>query len=141
MTETAAVRWEPARGRDPSAPRSFALWFGVLGPPLAWAAHLVLGDLIFELGCGPAVRGGPILSLTLEAWAIIQTVAAAAVTIAAGLVAYRAWRTLRRAADGPRWDRAHAFAVAGMASALVYLVLIGYGFLVTVFLRTCAPSP
>ena len=57
---------------DVLSSRSFAQWFGALGPPLAWGAHLVLGDLIFELGCAPGV-GPKILGLPLETWAIIET--------------------------------------------------------------------
>ena len=80
------------------------------------------------------------MTLPLDAWAIIQTVAAAAIAVAAALGAYGSWRILRRDRDGPRWDRAQAFAVAGMASGAIYLLLIGYGFLITFFLQTCAPS-
>ena len=54
------------RPMDPLSARSFPLWFGVLAPPLAWGAHLLLGDLIFELGCAPGVRGHTLVGLSLE---------------------------------------------------------------------------
>jgi len=125
---------------DVLSPRSFALWFGVLGPPLAWGAHQVLGDLIFEMGCSPGVGGSTLLGLSPEGWALIQSAVAAVITAAAGVVAYRAFRRLRQISDGTAWGRAHALAVAGMASALIYLVLIAYGFSAPFFLDRCATS-
>jgi len=125
---------------DPLSPRSFALWFGVLAPPLAWGAHLVLGDLIFELGCAPAVGGTGILGLPLEAWALIQTAFLGAVTVAAGVMALSAWRRLRAISNGTAWGRAHAMALAGMGSAFVYLVLIVYGLMAPLFLTRCTTS-
>ena len=129
-----------ARAFDPLSPRSFPLWFGVLGPPLAWGAHLVLGDLIFELGCAPGVRGPDLLGLPLEAWALIQSVVLGAVVVAAGLLAHGAWRRLTRTANGTAWGRAHALALAGMASAVIYLLLIVYGFMAPFFLNRCATA-
>jgi len=124
---------------DVLSSRSFAQWFGVLGPPLAWGAHLVLGDLIFELGCAPGV-GPKILGLRLETWAIIETVAAAALIAAAGVMAFGAWRRLSRISDGTRWSRAHAMAIAGIASSAIYLLLVVFGFVAPLFLRTCSTS-
>jgi hypothetical protein len=132
------MRGQPAV--DPLSPRSFALWFGVLAPPLAWGAHLVLGDLIFELGCAAAVGGTGILGLSLEAWAVIQTAVLGAITLAAGAVAVGAWRRLRTMSNGTAWGRAHAMALAGMGSALVYLVLIVYGLIAPIFLNRCTTS-
>ena len=126
---------------DPLSARSFPLWFGVLAPPLAWGAHLVLGDLIFELGCGPAVRGREIAGLSLEAWALIETAVVGVIIAAAGLLALEAWRRLRATSDGTAWNRAHALAVAGMASGVIYLTLIGFGFLAPFFLKGCTTSP
>ena len=58
---------------DILSPRSFSLWYAVGGPPLIWGAQVAIGDLIFELGCGPAIRGQGFLLLSLKAWAIILT--------------------------------------------------------------------
>lgn len=125
---------------DPLSTRSFPLWFGVLAPPLVWGAHLVLGDLIFELGCSRGVQGHDIAGLSLETWALIQTIAAAAIVAAAGLMAMEAWRRLRHASDGTAWNRAHSLAVAGMASGVIYLGLIAFGFLAPLFLKGCTTS-
>jgi hypothetical protein len=133
-----AVRSQAAL--DPLSPRSFALWFGVLAPPLAWGIHLVLGDLIFELGCSPGVSGPGILGLSLETWAVIETVVAAVITAVAGATAHAAWRRLRVIANGTAWNRAHAMALAGMGSAFIYLALIAYGFMAPIFLSRCSTS-
>lgn len=125
---------------DPRRTRSFPLWFGLLGPPFAWAAHLALGDLIFELGCSPGMRSKKILGISLHWWATAETAVLAAITVAAGLLAYRAWRRLVRMSDGTSLHRAHAMAVAGMASSLLYGLLILFGFVPSFVLHSCGTS-
>lgn len=117
--------------------RSLVLWFGVLAPPLAWGAHLVLGDLIFELGCAPGVGGRDLFGLGLEAWALIQSVVLGAVVVAAGMGALAAWRRLQRHPDGTRWSRAHAMALAGVASGALYGLLVLFGLVSVFFLDGC----
>jgi hypothetical protein len=120
--------------------RSLPLWVGVLAPPLAWAAHLVLGDGIFELGCARGVAKHRLFGLSLRTWALIQTSVMASVTVVAGLLAYRAWRRLNEIPDGVALERAKAMAVAGIASAGVYLSIIVFGFFPPLFLRACGTS-
>ena len=127
--------------KDATRTRSFPLWFGLLGPPLAWGTHLVLGDLIFELGCGPGMRSREILGSPLEVWALIQTSLLSAVIVAAGLFAFSAWRRLRKLENGVRLDRARAMAVAGIASSLIYLLITAFGFVPSFFLNSCVTSP
>lgn len=135
MTETRAHR-----GVDPRNTRSFPLWAGVLAPPIAWGTHLLLGDAIFELGCGPVARGR-ILGVGLHAWAILQTTVLLAVTVAAGLLALRAYRRLQHRSDGAVLDRARSMAWVGVASAAIYGLLILYGLFPPLFLDACAPIP
>ena len=79
-------RWQ--RWVDPVTPRSLSLWFGLGAPPIALAALIGLGDLIFELGCSPGVRSAghrrEILGLPLEAWALIVTAVLTVMVVAAG---------------------------------------------------------
>jgi hypothetical protein len=131
-----APRW-----RDPLSPRSLGLWAGVAVPPLAWAVQRVLGDMLFEVGCGPGVERRELAGLTLEAWSAVVTIATAAVTVAAGVLALRAWRRVRSRADGARLDRARAMSMMGVASAALYLALIVFGFFPPFLLETCAPVP
>jgi hypothetical protein len=126
--------------RDPASARSPALWFGVLGPPLAWGAHLLLGDLIFELGCADGVRGQALFGIPLEVWSWIQTGVLAAVILLAGLAAWRAHRRLRDRTSTTEVDRARAMALAGMGSAALYLAIVLYGVLPPLLLHRCSPS-
>ena len=129
-----------ARGVDPGNTRSFPLWAGVLAPPAAWGLQLVLGDLIFELGCGPAMRGR-ILGLGLHFWAVLQTSVLLGLTALAGVLAVRAYRSLAARSDGAVLERARSMAWVGVASATVYGLLIAYGFLPSLFLDACNPIP
>jgi hypothetical protein len=129
------------RPMDPRNTRSFPLWFGVLGPPAAWGAHLVLGDLIYELGCAQGMRRHAIFGQSLDFWALLMTAVLAAVTAGAGVLAFRAWRQLRPQQDGTALSRATAMAVAGVGSSLLYLVIILFALLPSLFLRACSPSP
>jgi hypothetical protein len=125
---------------DHRSSRSFALWFGLLAPPLAWGASLLLGDGIFELGCTRAFSEKAILGVPLETWAIIETAAMAVIASIAGLLAYRAWQRLRQDPDGTSHHRATAMAVMGMASGAYYLLIIVFGFVPSILLRACESS-
>jgi|SRR5437879_2736806 len=135
-----SARAVSTRFADPLSPRSLVLWIGVLGPPLAWATNLVLGDLIFELGCGPAVRGREILGLSLKAWSLIESAVLLAATVAAGMLAYLALRRLRGVDGGTAAGRARALAMAGVASSCLYGLIIVYGTLAPFLLHTCQRS-
>jgi hypothetical protein len=134
---------EPARRRasGPRSTRSFPLWFGILAPPLAWFAHLFLGDLIFELGCAPGMRAKSMFGLSLHTWAVIQTVVLLGVTVGAGAMAFRALRQLRMQSNGASLDRATAMALVGVASSVLYGLILLFGLFPSFFLPQCLPSP
>lgn len=126
---------------DPSvrSPRSFLLWFGVLAPPTAWGAHLLLGDLIFELGCARGVRGGDLFGLSLTAWGYLQTSVLLSISVLGGVLAFLGWRQVPGRRDEVTWvDRARGFAIAGIASGILYSLIIGYG-LFALILDPCTP--
>ena len=81
------------------------------------------------------------MGLSLETWALIQTLVAGVIIAAAGLLAAAAWRRIHTISNGTAWNRAHALALAGMASGAIYLVLIAYGLLAPLFLNGCTTSP
>ncbi len=120
--------------------RSFPLWFGVLGPPLAWAAHLLFSDGIFELGCSPGFVHPDIYGLSLKFWQLVETGLLEAVIVVAGLLSWGALRRLRRMQDGTALGRATGMAIAGVASAFLYGFLLLFGFLPALFLRSCGSS-
>jgi hypothetical protein len=132
------------KAMDPGGTRSFPLWFGTLGPPLAWASHLLLGDALYELGCGPGFATREIYGLPFQFWALLQTGLFLLVDLAAGLFAVWAFRSLRRrtgSQEDTHHTRAVGMAVAGMASSLLYGTLLVYGLVPTFFLDTCRVTP
>jgi hypothetical protein len=132
------------RVMDPEGTRSFPLWFGTLGPPLAWATHLLLGDALYELGCGPGFAVREVYGLSFKFWTVLQTVVLLGIDVAAGLFALRAYRSLRGHPAGEhatRHGRAMGMAVAGMASSAIYGLLLVYGLFPPFFLESCGVTP
>jgi hypothetical protein len=132
------------KAMDPEGTRSFPLWFGVLGPPLAWGSHLLLGDALYELGCGPGFAVREIYGLPFQFWGLLQTVLLLAVDVVAGVLAWWAFRSLRQPAgveDITRRDRARGMAAVGIASSAIYGLLIVYGLFPTFFLKPCGVTP
>ncbi|HEY7072405.1 MAG TPA: hypothetical protein VH479_19920 [Acidimicrobiales bacterium] len=125
----------PGEGRG-----SFALWFGVLGSPLAWLGHLFLNYSLEEwFACAPATTDrGEILGFGVRDVSLVLNTAMALVAAASGLVALATWRRLRRVSDGDSLDRAQWMAFAGTVEGALFLGMILLGYLPPVILRTCA---
>jgi len=128
---------------DPESPGSFPLWFGVLGPPLAWASHLLLGDGLFELGCSRGFTHRAIYGLDFQFWALLETSLLLGIDVLAGVLALWAYRSLVRSEpqNATRHGRAKGMAVAGMASSFLYGLLLIFGLFPTFFLRACGVTP
>jgi hypothetical protein len=111
------------------------VWFGVLAPPLAWAAQLVTSYAFEEAGCGrpdASLWGGGLGGLTG-----IVAIACGVVAVAGGVASLTAWRTTRpRDASGVD----EFLAAWGLAASVIFLlaiVLTG----ITVFpLDACKPG-
>lgn len=129
------------RQADPLRARAVGPWFAVLAPAFAWGAHVAVGDLLYELGCAAGMRRTDILALSLRAWGLIQTGAFLAITAIAGLIALRSWRRVRGLEDGTALKRAQALALGGMASALIFGLIIAFAFVPQLWLSaTCGTS-
>jgi hypothetical protein len=103
-----------------------------------------VGDALYELGCGPGFSVREIYGLPYQFWATLQTVLLLAVDVTAGLLALWAYRALRQPAgvqNATRRDRARGMAVAGMASSVVYGLLIVYGLFPPFVLTSCGVTP
>jgi hypothetical protein len=122
---------------------SAALWFGVLGSPVAWLGHLLLNYSLEEwFACSPATTDkGEILGFTVGqvSWTLNSLMALTAA--AAGLISLASWRRLRRASDGDVLDRERWMAFAGMAEGVIFVGAILLGYLPPLLLDTCATSP
>jgi hypothetical protein len=122
---------------------SAALWFGVLGSPVAWLGHLVLNYSLEEwFACSPATSDkGEILGFTVDqvSWTLNSLMALTAA--AAGVTALASWRRLRRVSNGDVLDRERWMAFAGMVEGVIFVGAILLGYLPPLLLDTCATSP
>jgi hypothetical protein len=122
---------------------SLALWFGVLGSPLAWLGHLGLNYSLEEwFACSPATTDrGEILGFSVDhvSWTLNSLMALTAA--AAGVTALASWRRLARASDGDVLERERWMAFAGMVEGVIFLGAILLGYLPPLLLDTCATSP
>jgi len=122
---------------------SAALWFGVLGSPVAWLGHLLLNYSLEEwFACSPATTDkGEILGFTVNqvSWTLNSLMALTAA--GAGLTALASWRRLRRATNGDVLDRERWMAFAGMVEGVIFVGAILLGYLPPLLLDTCATSP
>jgi hypothetical protein len=122
---------------------STALWFAVLGSPLAWGGHLLLNYSLEEwFACSPsATDRGEILGFTVDqvSWTLNSVMVLTAA--AAGLTALASWRKLKRASDGDSLERCQWMAFAGMVEGAIFVGAILLGYLPPLLLDTCAVSP
>jgi len=122
---------------------STALWFAVLGSPLAWGGHLLLNYSLEEwFACSPSTTDrGEILGFTVDqvSWTLNSVMALTAA--AAGLTALASWRKLKRASDGDSLERSQWMAFAGIVEGAIFVGAILLGYLPPLLLDTCAVSP
>jgi len=111
------------------------VWFGVLLPPLAWAAQLVTGYALEEAGCGRP--DASLWGAGLDGLTGIVAIVCGALALAGGLASLTAWR-----APGSRGATGvdEFLAAWGIAASFIFLlaiVLTG----ITVFpLDACNPG-
>lgn len=94
-------------------------WFSVIAPPFAWAAQLVVGYSFQEAGCGR--RDAELWGAGLNALTGIVVIACGAVAVLGGLAGIIA---LRSSATGDPLGRVRFMAVAGIASACIFVLAI-----------------
>ncbi|MGH9279554.1 MAG: hypothetical protein ACRD12_15810 [Acidimicrobiales bacterium] len=136
---------EAARQIDKEESRgAAALWFGVLGSPLAWAGHLAVNYSLEEwFACASSTSTrGKVLGLSVDTASIIFNTAMAAVALASLMVALSCRRKLRRVeGDDERIDRARFMALAGVVEGALFLGIILLGYLPPFLLDTCEMAP
>jgi hypothetical protein len=122
---------------------SAALWFGVLGSPLAWLGHLILNYSLEEwFACSPATTDrGEILGFTVDqvSWTLNSLMALTAA--AAAVTSLASWRRLQRASNGDVLERERWMAFAGIVEGVIFVGAILLGYLPPLLLDTCATSP
>jgi amino acid transporter len=111
-------------------------WFGILGPPAAWAAQLLLSDAFAEVGC--EAGGFSSISLVL----VVITVAALAIAVAAGVVSFVRFRRAGSREDNPaRLERMRFMTLCGCLSSGLFVVLIILGGIVPHLLLSSCAAP
>jgi hypothetical protein len=115
-------------------------WFGVFGPPVAWAIQLVVGWALTEAECGDRERppDGVALHTSTAVLGVITTL----VALAGGVAAVLTWRATRGLDDAapPPQGRIHFLAVIGMAAAPLFLAMILMSWLGVLSLQPCRQS-
>ncbi|HEX3300047.1 MAG TPA: hypothetical protein VHW68_08045 [Actinomycetota bacterium] len=111
-------------------------WFGILGPPAAWAAQLLLSDAFAEVGC--EAGGFSSISLVL----VVITVAALAIAVAAGVVSFVRFRRAGSRENEPaRLERMRFMTLCGCLSSGLFIVLIVLGGIVPHLLLSSCAAP
>jgi threonine/homoserine/homoserine lactone efflux protein len=100
------------------------LWLGILGPPAAWAAQLLVAYAPVELLCSPGTPDDGVWGLSLNAFGVICTIVAVVFVIACGVVAERARRRLADVPSSPARDRSAFMATLGVISSIYFLLVI-----------------
>jgi hypothetical protein len=94
-------------------------WFGVLAPPLAWAAQLVTGYAFEEAGCGrpdSSLWGAGLNGLTA-----IVVIVCGALAVAGGAASFTAWRS---AGESDAAGSVAFLAAWGVAASFIFLLAI-----------------
>jgi hypothetical protein len=128
--------------------RSVALWFAVLGSPLAWVGHLGVNYSLEEwFACSESAHdhAGEILGIGVKTFSFGFNSAMVALAVLSGLVALRCWRKLQ-AQDGDEngdelMERARWMAFAGIVEAALFLGIILLGYLPNLMLDVCETTP
>ncbi len=121
------------RQRDVRDVSPYLLWFGVIGGPAAWTAHLAVGYLLITIDCLIGLPG-------IRIWLLALAGAMLALDVVAGLAGYRIWRQLGTDIDpvsGGATGRSGLMAVAGMVFAIVFAFAIVLGAVSSSLLDPC----
>ena len=127
---------------------SIALWFAVLGSPLAWFGHLGVNYSLEEwFACSESAHHeGEILGVGVKTVSLLFNSAMVALAVASGLVALNCWRKLK-GQDGDdengsdEMERARWMAFAGIVEASLFLGIILLGYLPSLMIDVCETTP
>ncbi|MDQ3941056.1 MAG: hypothetical protein M3238_06890 [Actinomycetota bacterium] len=121
------------RGAIPSA----ALWFGLLGPVIAWGLRLVVSYGIEEIVCSRGSQTFDVFGLPVRPTILFECAVLLAVSVGAGIVAAAAWKRARRAGAS---DRVAWMALSGIFSSVLFSLLIVLESIPVAILPLCEPT-
>jgi hypothetical protein len=117
-----------------TARRSFLLWFGVFGAPLAWFLQLLVGWMFEEAACSDGSRrwwSGE------HWWQVGLTVAALAFGLLGTLAALASLRASRRGELPDARGRVYFLAVFGLSASLFFLAITALAGTYVIILDPC----
>jgi len=116
-------------------------WFGVFGPPLAWAGQYFTGYVIALAAC-PDNTTGPGWNVPVDGLTILLGSVAAIVTLLCGASAFLAWRATRDNDDDdkPPAGRVHFLAVIGLTITPLFFAIIVMSSAGAIIFRECVQS-
>jgi hypothetical protein len=114
------------------------LWFGLLGPPLAWTFQHVAGFALTDAACsGP----GRTPEFTVDAWLIVVAAVGAAIALLGEIAAIVMFRRTRQASEEELPEaRVHFMAVVAMTIGPLFLAIILMSGLGSILLSACRQS-
>lgn len=111
------------------------IWFGVLAPPLAWAAQLVTGYAFEEAGCGRP--DASLFGAGLNGLTAIVVILCGALAAAGGAASLTAWHATRPSDEsGPGLF----LAGWGLAASFIFLLAIVLTGVSLIPLDACNPG-
>ncbi len=127
---------------------TLALWFGVLGSPLAWLGHLGANYSLEEwFACSESAHHkGEILGVGVKTVSVVVNSAMLAIALLSGLVALGCWRKLRaqngdEQSGDEHMERARWMAFAGSVEAALFVGIILLGYLPSLMIDVCETTP
>jgi len=112
-------------------------WFGLLGGPAAWAAHLVFGYALTNASCTQGL--GPFNSSATMTVATVVAVAVVVLAEGAAVAVYRELAGVDEDAPGPD-GRRRFLAVGAMVANVLLLVAVLLAGIATVAQPGCRPA-
>jgi len=106
---------------------SALLWYGILGAPVVWLARISVASALVPYACA-----------TGRVWTLhASTLVAVALSVAAGVIAWRGWRRWERD-DGERpGTRSHLLALSGVLLAAIFTLAIIMEGLAPLYMGPC----
>lgn len=143
---SASVRNQPHPAPHRERVNPWAVWFGLLGAPLAWGAQLLINSALGAHGCYPHD-----VPLAVPVWSDMRQVmlgvevAAILVCAAALLSAWFTWRRARHEKQGSGHHvveagdgRTRFMAMAGLMTSLLFLAGAGFACINVILVPACA---
>lgn len=122
--------------RDTNSPflKPASLWFGIAAPSVTWFVHFALVWAVVEMGCRVGLEQAAIFGVNAgHALLLGLSAAAIAITVFAGLSAYRNYRQLSRMQTQEQTyalaravERSRFMTMAGMSFSVLFLLIIVY---------------